>query len=238
MQEILRVGGRAVDQLDIQAGRPSVPAVITAAGRAGEDAFIEFFVATLRNPLTRRAHVNAVIRFTNWIEATAGVLDIRDLQAWHVATYIEFMLQEKLRPPTVKQALSAIRQLCDFLVVRQILPTNPATSVKAPKHVTRRGLTPVLLPEETRAILDAIDISTIKGHRRRQKMDICFGHSPVARLRQVCPIDRSWKATCGRLSINGVGPGASSGLSTNIRSARSASRRTLKTAGSWRSPSK
>lgn len=44
---------------------------------------------------------------------------------------------------------------------------NPATSVKAPKHVTRRGLTPVLLPEETRAILDAIDTSTIKGLRDR-----------------------------------------------------------------------
>jgi site-specific recombinase XerD len=50
----------------------------------------------------------------------AGVQDIRALQAWHVATYIESMLQEKMRPATVKQALSAIRQMCDFLVVRQI----------------------------------------------------------------------------------------------------------------------
>jgi site-specific recombinase XerC len=77
------------------------------------------------------------------------------------------MLQDGLRPATVKQGLSAIRQLCDFLVVRQILPMNPATSVKAPKQVNRRGLTPVLLPEEARAILDTIDVGTIKGLRDR-----------------------------------------------------------------------
>lgn len=58
-------------------------------------------------------------------------------------------------------------QLCDFLVVRQILPLNPATSVKAPKQVNRRGLTPVLTPDEARAILDTIDVSTLKGLRDR-----------------------------------------------------------------------
>lgn len=60
MQEMVRTAGRAVDRTD-QAGRPPVPAVITAAGRAGQDAFIEFFVATLRNPRTRRAYANAVL---------------------------------------------------------------------------------------------------------------------------------------------------------------------------------
>lgn len=117
MQDVVRTGGRAVDRVD-QAGRLSVPAVIAATGRAGHDAFIEFFVATLRNPRTRLAYANAVVRFTTWMETTAGVHYIRALQAWHVATYIESMLQEKLRRATVKQALSAIRQLCDFLVVR------------------------------------------------------------------------------------------------------------------------
>src|SRR4051794_25406679 len=108
MQEVVRNAGRALDPTD-QAGLPTVPAVIIATGRAGQDAFIEFFVATLRNPRTRRAYANAVLRFTTWMEATAGVHDIRLLQAWHVAAYIESMLQEKLRPATVKQALSAVR---------------------------------------------------------------------------------------------------------------------------------
>jgi site-specific recombinase XerD len=144
-----------------------VPVVVASIGPAGTEAFIEFFVATLRNPHTRLAYAKAVFRFTAWLERDAKVDNLKLLKAWHIATYIESMLKDGLRAATVKQSLSAIRQLCDFLVVRQILPTNPATSVKAPKQVTRRGLTPVLLPEEARAILDAIDISTIKGLRDR-----------------------------------------------------------------------
>lgn len=143
-----------------------VPAVIAATGAAGCAAFVEFFVATLRNPHTRLAYAKAVSRFTLWMDA-AGITDLRALQAWHVATYIEQMSKDGLRPATVKQSLAAIRQLCDFLVVRQILPGNPATSVKAPKQVNRRGLTPVLLPEEARAILDGIDLGTVKGLRDR-----------------------------------------------------------------------
>ena len=145
----------------------SVPSVILATGTIGTEAFIEFFVATLRNPHTRLAYAKAVSRFAIWLEVDAKIGDLRQLQAWHVATYIEQMLKDGLRPATVKQSLAAIRQLCDFLVVRQVLTMNPATSVKAPRQVHRRGLTPVLLPEEARAILDAIDVTTLKGLRDR-----------------------------------------------------------------------
>jgi len=34
--------------------------------------------------------------------------------------------------------------LFDFLVTGQIVPMNPAASVRGPKHVIRRGKTPVL----------------------------------------------------------------------------------------------
>ena len=46
--------------------------------------------------------------------------------------------------PTVKQHLAAIRVLCDWLVVNQVLPVNPAAAVRGPKHVVTKGSTPVL----------------------------------------------------------------------------------------------
>ena len=52
--------------------------------------------------------------------------------------------------PTVKQHLAAIRALCDWLVVHQVLPVNPAAAVRGPKHVVTKGATPVLTPVETR----------------------------------------------------------------------------------------
>ena len=44
-----------------------VPAVIAATGPAGSHAFIEFFVATLRNPNTRTAYAKAVAKFLDWM---------------------------------------------------------------------------------------------------------------------------------------------------------------------------
>ena len=48
-----------------------------------------------------------------------------------------------------------------------MLPANPTASVRGPKHVVKKGLTPVLLPEEARSLIDAIDTGTIAGLRNR-----------------------------------------------------------------------
>lgn len=69
--------------------------------------------------------------------------------------------------PTVKQTLAAIRMLFDHLVVGQIIPTNPAASVRGPRHVVKRGKTPVLTPDEARLLLDSIDVTKVAGLRDR-----------------------------------------------------------------------
>ena len=74
--------------------------------------------------------------------------------------------------PTVKQHLAAIRALCDWLVVHQVLPVNPAASVRGPKHVVTKGATPVLTPAETRALLDRIDTGTLVGLRDRALLSV------------------------------------------------------------------
>ena len=71
------------------------------------------------------------------------------------------------RAPTIKQHLAAIRRLCDWLVTGQVIPSNPATSVRGPTHVGRTGKTPVLQPAEARQLLDTIDTSTVRGLRDR-----------------------------------------------------------------------
>jgi integrase len=53
------------------------------------------------------------------------------------------------------------------LVIGQIVPLNPAASVRGPSHSVRRGKTAVLDPEEARRLLDAIDVSKAVGLRDR-----------------------------------------------------------------------
>ena len=57
--------------------------------------------------------------------------------------------------------------LCDWLVVNQVLPVNPAAAVRGPKHVVTKGSTPVLSPAEARKLLDSIDTGTLAGLRDR-----------------------------------------------------------------------
>jgi len=47
------------------------------------------------------------------------------------------------------------------------VPVNPTASVRGPKHVVKRGKTPVLSAEDTRRLLDSIDTSTVIGLRDR-----------------------------------------------------------------------
>jgi site-specific recombinase XerD len=73
------------------------------------------------------AYYRAVTDFFAWLDA-AGIVALVDIEPLHVATYIE-------TKPTVKQHLAAIRMLFDWLATGGILASNPATSVRGPKHV-------------------------------------------------------------------------------------------------------
>jgi integrase/recombinase XerD len=57
--------------------------------------------------------------------------------------------------------------LFDWLVTGGILASNPATSVRGPKHVIKRGKTPVLTTDQARVLIESIDTSTFVGLRDR-----------------------------------------------------------------------
>src|SRR5208337_1881672 len=128
-----------------------VPVMVAGAGEHAARRFLEFFAATIRNKNTREAYYRAVCRFFAWCE-----------DAKHDANYIE-ALQRDYEKPTVKQHLAAIRMCFDWLVTGQVIATNPAHAVRGPKHVVKRGKTPVLTSEQARQLLDSIDASTLVG---------------------------------------------------------------------------
>ncbi len=143
----------------------AVPALFAAAGERAATRFIEFFTANIRNPNTRRAYFNATAAFSDWCEGH-GIDELVDVEPVHVAAYVE-QLQDSLAAPSVKQHLAAIRMLFDWLVVGQIVATNPAGSVRGPKHSVRQGKTPVLTAAEARTLLDSIDVTDLIGLRDR-----------------------------------------------------------------------
>ena len=143
----------------------STASIVLAAGERASVRFAEFFAAHIRNPNTRRAYLHAVGAFLDWCQRR-GLSSLAAVQPLHVAAYIELLTRSR-SAPTTKQHLAAIRMLFDWLVVGQVVPLNPASSVRGPRHVVKKGKTPVLAPDEARALLDSIDLTTPAGLRDR-----------------------------------------------------------------------
>jgi site-specific recombinase XerD len=103
--------------------------------------------------------------FLAWCDAH-GVPSITAVQPPHVAAWIETQTRTHAAP-TVKQQLAALRHLFDWLVTGQVVPVNPAGSVRGPSHAVKAGKTPVLEPAEARLLLESIDVSKPVGLRDR-----------------------------------------------------------------------
>ena len=157
---MLPVAVSAPRQLVTQKERPTLFLAPRSATR-----FWEFFTATIRNKNTRRAYFKAVCRFSSWCEAH-GLAELAAIAPIHVAAYVEEM-QQSLSRPSIKQHLAALKMLFDWLVVGQVIPSNPAQHVRGPKHSQKKGKTPVLNPDEARALLDSIETDTLIGLRDR-----------------------------------------------------------------------
>ena len=160
-QEIVKLE----EKLPVAIRSEQLPAVVLMSGEKAAYRFLEFFAADIRNPNTRMAYYRAACMFFEWCQRKR-VSALSEIKTHHVAGYIE-QLGKVRSKPTVKQHLAAIRMLFNWLVLGQIVSENPATVVRGPKYVVKKGKTPVLLGEEARQLLDSIDTNTVVGLRDR-----------------------------------------------------------------------
>jgi integrase/recombinase XerD len=162
MDDLIPISGRQLAA--VGAGHGKLPKIFLRSPESGRR-FWEFFTAHIRNRNTRKAYFVAVAQFSKWCEERR--LDLAHVQPIHVADYIENSLMPSHAKPTVKQHLAAIRMLFDWLVTGQVIPLNPAHSVRGPRHSVKKGKTSVLSAEEMRTLLDSIDIAKLIGLRDR-----------------------------------------------------------------------
>ena len=139
-----------------------VPALVAAAGEKASEHFLEFFAATIRNKNTRAAYVTAVAQFCAWCEEHR--LQLATIRPLHVSAYIE---SKPLTAPSIKQHLAALRGLFNWLVIKQVVPENPAMFVKGPRFSRQVGITPIMESEQVRLLLDSIPVARRITVRRK-----------------------------------------------------------------------
>jgi len=149
----------------------AVPAVITAEGPRASERFFTFFTDTIRNKNTREAYYRNARRFFEWAQARG--LALKDIKSFHVSAFVE-ELGMTHSAPSVKQSLATIRMLFDWMIIGQVVEVNPAQAVRGPKHVVKKGKTPVLSEDEARELLQSIDVSNLVGLRDRALIAVCL----------------------------------------------------------------
>jgi integrase len=155
--------------LPILANEPTaglvVPAIVAETHPDAGERFLEFFAATIRNPNTRAAYMNAVADFLRF-EPVVRLGSLAEIRSIHVSLYIE-AVGERFAPQTVKQRLAALRGLFDWLARHGVLETNPAAPVRGPSYTIKRGKTPILTAAEAKRLIESIETDSLVGLRDR-----------------------------------------------------------------------
>ncbi len=126
---------------ELQRIEDRLPAILQAAPRKTRWRFIDFFTSSIRNPNTRAAYQRAILQFLNWCEGV-GVAGLHQIKPIVIGAYLEEM-EAYASKPTIKQHRSAISKMFDWPVAGNVgLDVNPASAVRGPKHIVRRGTTP------------------------------------------------------------------------------------------------
>jgi integrase/recombinase XerD len=171
--------------LDAERRGFTLPSPIAAAGEKSSERFFTFFTDNIRNKNTRAAYYRNACRFFAWCESKK--LDLKGIKSYHVSAYVEELGQTH-EAPSVKQHLATIRMLFDWLIVGQVVEMNPAQAVRGPKHVVKKGKTPVLNEDEARQLLNGIPVYELDkktgqpdlnrpnliGHRDRALVAVCL----------------------------------------------------------------
>lgn len=142
-----------------------VPAIVADTHRDAGERFVEYFAATIRNPNTRAAYMNAVADFLRFAPV-AGLESLAEVRSIHVSAYIED-IGERYSPQTVKLRLAALRGLFDWLARHGVLDTNPAAPVRGPAYTYKRGKTPILTAAEAKRLMESIETDSLVGLRDR-----------------------------------------------------------------------
>lgn len=137
--------------------RPVAPD--TAAFRRACD---DFFAERVANAHTRTAYLRAARHLFAWCDAR-GVAPM-GITAGLIARYFN---EQGWAVPTEKQRLAGLRALFDHLVAERVLDLNPAASVRRERYSPDEGKTPEVTTAEVRAMLAAIDTSSLIGLRDR-----------------------------------------------------------------------
>ncbi len=142
---------------------------------ASVPAAAEWF-ANIDNPRTRRAYQGDLADFCGFVGIT-GADEFRAVTRGHVLAWRAHLETRSLAGATIRRKLAALASLFDHLLENNaVAGGNPVHGVKRPRVESNEGKTPALGDDQAKALLDAPNVSTLKGLRDRAILAVLLYH--------------------------------------------------------------
>jgi integrase/recombinase XerD len=118
------------------------------------------------------AYLHDVTKLTEYLqivhqEKNPAALTLKDLQA-----FVKWIGELGMGATTQARVISGIRSFYKYLLIEQLVTTDPSTLLEAPK--TRRKLPDTLSFEEIETIIGAIDLSSPEGTRNKAILETMY----------------------------------------------------------------
>jgi integrase/recombinase XerD len=118
------------------------------------------------------AYLHDVTKLTEYLqivhqEKNPAALTLKDLQA-----FVKWIGELGMGATTQARIISGIRSFYKYLLIEQLVTTDPSTLLEAPK--TRRKLPDTLSFEEIETIIGAIDLSSPEGTRNKAILETMY----------------------------------------------------------------
>lgn len=143
------------------------------------------WLANIQNAHTRRAYQRDVRSFMGFVGVELPGEMIQVTRA-HVIAWRDDLVGQGLAAATIRQKLSALSALFDFLCDQNAVSHNPVDGVKRPSQNSNEGATPAISNEQAMKLLNAPDAETLKGRRDRAILATLLYHG--LRREELCKL--------------------------------------------------
>jgi len=114
-------------------------------------------------------------------------VNFKDVKLENLHAFSSLMIDIGIGPTSLSRILSGVRSFYHFLMLEDVIPTDPTEFLLFPKKA--RKLPDVLTVSEVDAIEAVIDMSEIEGHRNRAIIEVLF--SCGLRVSELCGLKMS-----------------------------------------------
>jgi integrase/recombinase XerD len=123
-------------------------------------------------PNSLDAYQRDLERYLVFLERVRGLKSLNAVDIHHIESFLEELAAMELNASTVARNISSIRNFHTFLVMEDIMASNPAEIVDLPKKA--RKLPEILSPPEVISMLDAFDGEDSASVRNKAMLEVMY----------------------------------------------------------------